>query len=95
VKVNRLMEEMDLGIDDVRWFLASRQAEKLLLYRDQQHELTRLIWSGALEEELYNMEERFLEQLQREHDQGLRDLVAVRRVLREVAAARMRRYTES
>lgn len=95
MKVSRLMEEMDLGIDDVRWFLASRQAERLLQYRDQEHELTRLIWSGALEEELYDMEERFVEQLQRDHDRGLRDLVGVRRVLREVAAARMRRYTES
>ena len=72
-KVRELMRELDLEIDDIRWYLAAQQAERLLQYRGKLAELSRLIWSGALEQELYNMEERFVEQLQRDLDQGLKD----------------------
>ncbi|MBN1834223.1 MAG: hypothetical protein JW820_00160 [Spirochaetales bacterium] len=93
MKVSDMMTEYDLGIDDVRWHLASEQAERLLQYRDRPYELTRLVWSGALEAELYDMEERFLRNLQEELDRNLRDVTAVRNALRKVAASRQRRYS--
>jgi hypothetical protein len=91
-KVRELMRELDLEIDDIRWYLAAQQAERLLQYRGKTAELSRLIWSGALEQELYNMEERFVEQLQRDLDQGLRDEVGLREILGKAAAARAARY---
>jgi len=93
VKVTEMMKEFDLGIDDVRWHLAAEQAERLLQYRERPYELARLVWSGALEGELYDMEERFLGALQDELDRKLRDSASVRSVLRKVAASRQRRYS--
>jgi hypothetical protein len=88
-----MMQEYDLEIDDVRWYLASQQADLLLGYRDDKRELIRLIWSGALEGSLYDMEERFLGELQSRLDGGIRDEVQVRGVLREVVSCREKRYT--
>jgi hypothetical protein len=92
VKISDMMKELDLGIDDVRWHLAREQSERLLRYRERPYELTRLIWSGSLEAELYDMEERFLRELQEELDRNLRDSSSVRGVLRKVAASRQKRY---
>ena len=93
VKISEMMQEYDLEIDDVRWYLACLQADRLLGYRDNKRELIRLIWSGALEEALYDMEERFLAVLQSQLDGGTRDEVQVRGVLREVVSCREKRYT--
>jgi len=94
VKINEMMEELDLEIDDIRWYLCSLTAGRILQYRDKPRELIRLIWSGALEGELYNMEERFLEDLQGRLDRGRRDETQVRGILREAVACRQKRYTE-
>ena len=91
-RVRELMRELDLEIDDIRWYLAAQQAERLLQYRGKLAELSRLIWSGELEKELYDMEERFLEQLQRDLDQGLKDEVGLREILGKAASARAARY---
>ena len=94
VKIGELMQEHDLQIDDVRWYLASAQAERLLTYRDKKRELIRLIWSGSLEGELYDMEERFLGELQERLDRGTRDEIQVRAVLKDVVSGRKSRYTQ-
>ena len=94
VKIGELMQEHDLQIDDVRWYLASAQAERLLTYRDKKRELIRLIWSGALEGELYDMEERFLGELQDLLEQGSRDEIQVRAILKEIVSSREKRYTQ-
>jgi len=89
-----LMQEFDLEIDDIRWYLAAIQADRLLSYRENKRELVRLIWSGSLEGELYDMEERFLAELQNRLDRGSRDEVQVRSLLREIVASREKRYTQ-
>ncbi len=93
VKIIDLMKELDLEIDDLRWYLATQQSERLLQYRTRPGDLARLIWSGALERELYNMEERLVEELQRDLDQGLRDEAGVREIMAKAGAARAGRYT--
>jgi len=93
VKINEMMQEYELEIDDVRWYLACQQADLLLGYRDNKRELIRLIWSGVLEEALYDMEERFLGELQSRLDGGVEDEVQIRGVLREVVSCREKRYT--
>ena len=89
------MQEYDLEIDDIRWYLAAMQAQRLLSYKENKRELIRLIWSGSLEGELYDMEERFLSELQSLLEQGSRDEIQVRAVLREIIASREKRYTHS
>ena len=94
MKIRELLQEYDLVIDDIRWYLASAQAEYLLSFREKKRELIRLIWSGSLEGELYDMEERFLEQLQSRLDQGSRDEIQVRAIFREIVSCREKRYTQ-
>ncbi|UCF97723.1 MAG: hypothetical protein JSV89_21535 [Spirochaetaceae bacterium] len=94
MKITELMREYDLEIDDVRWYLASQQADRLLGYREKKRELIRLVWSGALEGELYDMEERFLGELQSRLERGTRDEAQVRAILREVVSCRENRYTK-
>ena len=94
MKIGELLEELDLTIDDVRWYLAVRETERLLALKDRPLEITRLLWSGALERELYDMEERFLADQGEALARGRRDATAVRQLLAEVARARGRRYAE-
>ena len=91
-RLTKLLREYDLEIDDIRWYLADLQAERLLQYRDNRQELTRLIWSGSLERDLYDMEERFLHDLESELERGLRDETDLRGLLKRIAGARERRY---
>ena len=92
MKITELLEELDLTLDDIRWFLAVRQTERLLSLKDSPQEITRLLWSGALEGELYDMEERFLAEQNEALRRGRQDETAVRQLLGEVARARGRRY---
>lgn len=86
-----LMEEHDLVLDDIRWYLASRITESLLSQAEQPEDIIRRIWSGSLEGELYNMEERFLEQLEDELARGLTDEQAIREHLSTARMLKMRR----
>jgi hypothetical protein len=95
MKIGELLEELDLTIDDVRWYLAVRETERLLALRDRPLEITRLLWSGALERELYDMEERFLAEQGEALARGRRDQTAVRQLLAEIARTRGRRYAEA
>jgi uncharacterized protein (UPF0548 family) len=92
MKIAELLEELDLTLDDIRWFLAVRQTERLLSLKDTPLEITRLLWSGSLESELYDMEERFLAEQNDALRRGRKDETAVRQLLAEVARARARRY---
>ncbi len=92
MKIPELLEELDLSLDDIRWFLAVRQTERLLSLKDSPLEITRLLWSGVLERELYDMEERFLAEQGEALARGRRDETVVRQLLAEVARARARRY---
>jgi hypothetical protein len=94
MKIAELLEELDLSLDDIRWFLAVRETERLLALKDTPLEITRLLWSGALERDLYDMEERFLAEQGEALHRGRRDETAVRLLLAEVARVRARRYAE-
>jgi len=94
MKITALLEELDLSIDDVRWYLAVRETARLLALKDTPRELTRLLWSGQLEKELYDMEERWLRELEQALRRGRRDETTVRGELRQVARARGERYAE-
>jgi len=94
MKITALLEELDLSIDDVRWYLAVRETARLLALKDTPREITRLLWSGQLERELYDMEERYLHDQDQALRRGRRDEAAVRIELREIAKARGERYAE-
>lgn len=60
-KIEVLLEEYGLDIDDLRWHLSVAQAEALLAMQMEPRKLTEEIWSGRLESSLFHMEERLLD----------------------------------
>lgn len=86
-----LMEEYDLEIDDVRWYLCVQKAEEILSHYQEPRQLIQMIWNKSLEESLYNMEERFLEDLDKELQSGGADEIKIRQTFSEIKAARRRR----
>ncbi len=92
--IDQLLEEFDLTLDDVRWYLAGLAAKRLLAYRDREFELIHYIWTGRLEDELYHMAERFLEDLKLDIERGHKDDARLRELFQEIDAARIRRYSE-
>lgn len=91
MNVHSLLAEYDLDIDDVRWYLAKIQTERLLEYRERRFELIRLIWSGKLEADLYQMEERFLKELQDKLDTKQSDESEIRNVFSAIRAEKNNR----
>lgn len=91
MSIDALMKEHDLLLDDIRWYLASRIAESLLSQSKEPDQIVRRIWSGALEGELYNMEERFLERLSDEFERNLIDEQNIREHLSSARMLKMRR----
>jgi hypothetical protein len=92
MNVKALMQDYGLSIDDVRWYLAWTMSEQLLEHKEEPQALAHRIWSGKLEGELYDMEERFLRDLQDRLDRNLTDEHRVRELFREVHMARDRRH---
>ncbi|MFP4114198.1 MAG: hypothetical protein ACOC2Y_08095 [Spirochaetota bacterium] len=93
MSVSTLREEYDLSLDDIRWYLATRITDSLLSQRETPHEITHRVWSGSLEAELYQMEERFLRDLQDELDRNLIDDQIVREHFDKARILKIRRYS--
>ncbi len=91
MSVEGIRDEYDLSLDDVRWYLSSTITDSLLSQRDRPEEIVRRIWSGSLEGELYDMEERFLRTLQDELDRGLIDESTIREHFERARILKMRR----
>lgn len=91
MSVTQLQEEYDLSLDDIRWYLSVRITESLLSQRESPEEITRRIWSGQLEAELYDMEERFLRELADQLDRDLIDEQHVRDHFDRARILKMRR----
>jgi hypothetical protein len=89
--VEAIMEEYDLTIDDLRYYLSFELAESLLTYREDPHGLARLIWSGKLESELYNMADRYIEEKKEELSRDLIDEARLRETFREALRVRKER----
>jgi hypothetical protein len=89
--LSSLLDEYNLTLDDVRWYLSKLITESLLTSRDRPEEIVRRIWSGSLEAELYNLEEGYLSRLQEEHDRGITDEQAIRDQLEQARLAKLQR----
>jgi hypothetical protein len=86
--VQSLFKEYSIELDDIRWYLSRQSAMRLLEYRDKLDDLSRLIWSGRLEADLYAMEERFVDELQEKLDKRRSDESEIRKLIAEIEAAR-------
>lgn len=91
MNIKMLMKEYGFELDDIRWYLAWETSIRLLAYQSEPEELARLVWSGKLADELYDMEERFLEELQEKLDRSLTDEHRVRELFAEIEREKRRR----
>lgn len=91
MNIEDLMKEYALETNDIRWFLSDRLAFRMLEFGNDQESLTKLIESGNLEVELYNMEEKYLLELQDLEDRGKLDEVNIREIFNEVMILKQKR----
>lgn len=89
--LKEILREYDLTLDDVRWYLAALLAQRLTEYKEKIPELTKYIWSGELEDELYNMEEEYIAHLQSKLNSAHYDEHRIREILREIVWEREKR----
>ncbi len=86
------MKEYNLELDDVRWYLASLLSSRFLSFSKSPEELTKYIWSGNLDRDLYNMEETFLQDLTEQYSSGLADEAYLRERFSEISAVKCSRF---
>jgi hypothetical protein len=91
--VKQIIAEYAIELDDVRWFLAKREAERILQYRDNISDLASLIQRGKLEADWYRMEERYLDELQEKLDKRMVDEAELCKICVEIEKARISRWT--
>ncbi len=73
MNIKQLMKEYNLEIDDIRWYLSIREAEKLIDLTPDKDQLVRYIWSGELADNLYNMEEVYIDSLEDQIERNITD----------------------
>ena len=89
--VEEIMDEYDLSIDDLRYYLSYELAESLLTYEEDPHGLARYLWSGELESRLYNIADRFIDEKKEELQRGLIDEARLRERFREAVRVKQGR----
>lgn len=90
--VEELMKEYNLSIDDIRWYLSSMLMEKILSLKSSQEELTKYIWSGQLDTDLYNMEETYLNEIEDSFASNRLDESSIREQFAEASALKCTRF---
>ncbi len=91
--IDQLMQEYHFEIDDIRWYMSAIMTERILSMKDKKEDLIRFVWAGTLEKDLYDMEERFLKDLQDQKDRGLTDEAHIRDMFTEIDALKRKRET--
>ena len=89
--LNDLLKEYSLDIADIRWLVSYRMTVSILSNSGTPEEITKMIWSGKLESELYNMEEKFLDDIMSQFERGLIDEAWIREQFAEASELKCRR----
>jgi len=90
--IKELMKEYNLSIDDIRWYLSSIMMEKILSFKSAPEELTKYIWSGQLDTDLYNMEETYLNEIENSFESNRLDESSIREQFAEASARKCTRF---
>jgi hypothetical protein len=89
--ISDLLKEYSLKVDDIRWMIANRITESILSSKESPEEITKLLWSGKLEADMYNMEEKYIDGIISQLERGLVDEAWVREQLAEASELRCKR----
>jgi len=86
--VEQLMDEYGLSMNDIRWYLCSQITYGILELTKAPDEITAYLWSGKLEADLYNAEEKYIDNLQDELDKEIKTEAEIRDIFSSVVARR-------
>jgi len=89
--IEALMDEYNLEIDDIRWYLSHYLTGKIQNMLFDENDVIRYIWSGEMENFLYNMEERFLEDLKEQIAAKKMDEAQLRLTFQEMSVLKRKR----
>ncbi|MDA3808963.1 MAG: hypothetical protein PF518_01405 [Spirochaetaceae bacterium] len=95
MNIRELMKEYNLEIDDIRWYLSIVEAEKIEILTKNKEEIVRYIWSGELADNLYNMEEIYINSLQDHLERNITDESNIRDFFAEAELASKKRKTNN
>lgn len=93
--VKEIMKESNISIDDVRWYLCLEVAKKLLALQNNPIELVSYIHSKNLEIELYEIEQRYIDQLEKEYEQKIIDEATIREILYRINKEKSKRTAKT
>ena len=93
--VKQIMKESNISIDDVRWYLCLEVTKKILSLQNSPMELVDFIHSKKLEIELYEIEERYINQLENEYANQLIYEATIREILYKINREKVKRSTKS
>jgi len=91
MSITELMKEYNLEIDDIRWYLSIIEADRLIDLSPRKEDLVRYIWSGELADNLYNMEEIYINSLQEQMERNITDESNIRDFFAEAETASIKR----
>ncbi len=86
--VEQLMDEYGLSMNDIRWYLCSQITFGILELTKTPDEITAYLWSGKLEADLYNIEEKYIAALQEEMQKEIKTETEIRDIFSSVVARR-------
>jgi hypothetical protein len=90
-RIQEMLSDLNLDIDDIRWYRAMVTAKELLHYQSRSQDLAQEIWSGRLADRLHDMEETFLDELGSALENGTTDAAGILNFLQEAKAHKRRR----
>ncbi|MGL1891940.1 MAG: hypothetical protein OCD02_09955 [Spirochaetaceae bacterium] len=91
MNIKQLMEEYSIESNDVRWYLCNNLAFSLLDYQNDQDGLTKHLESGQLEVDMYNLEDKYIDDLQDLTDRNKIDDVNIRETFNKIAILKSKR----
>ncbi|QEN06227.1 hypothetical protein EW093_16540 [Thiospirochaeta perfilievii] len=91
MNIKELMKEYSFELNDVRWYLANNIALECIEMSNRENDLTSFISSGELEARVYNMEERFIEDLQDLSDRNRMDESNIRDIFNNIYSLKLKR----
>ncbi len=92
ITVTELLDEYDIDISDIRWLLSTQEVERVFTYKERPEELIQQYFSGEISSNLYNWDERYLEELQRDLERELTEEAHIREVFQRALLLKKERF---
>ncbi|WP_028973605.1 hypothetical protein [Spirochaeta cellobiosiphila] len=90
--IRELIEEFEITIDDIRWYLSHNMMTKIKEYiTSDPYLLVEYISKGRLEIDLYDMVDKFQVELEEDYQKGYLDESYIRDIFQEILQLKSKR----